>query len=226
MNGHSFTLCGARLRALASGGLHWPEAGLLVVSDLHLGKAERIARRGGTLLPPYETRDTLERLQAAIEATAPTHVICLGDSFDDDAAATALPEPDRLWLARLMAGRDWTWVEGNHDPNPVGLGGSRRGALQIGPLWFRHIAQPAVTGEVSGHYHPKVRLALRGQRLARPAFLIDAARVILPAFGTFTGGLWSDAPALAGLMQPGAQAVLTGRQALAVPMPGAAADGD
>jgi DNA ligase-associated metallophosphoesterase len=223
MNGpdpaHPFTLCGARLRALPSGALHWPEAGVLAVADLHLGKAERLARRGGALLPPYETEDTLARLEADIAAIAPTRVLCLGDSFDDDDAAGALSEAVLLRLARLMAGREWDWIAGNHDPAPLALAGSHRATVTLGPLTFRHIAEPAARGEVSGHYHPKARLALGGARVARPCFLIDAARVILPAYGTYTGGLSTGAEALAGLMGDGALAVLTGPRAQPLPMP-------
>ena len=218
MTAHDFELCGATLRALASGALHWPAERLLAVSDLHLGKAERVARRGGSLLPPYETQDTLMRLEADIEATDPACVLCLGDSFDDSAAAGALPEDAQLWLARLMAGRRWIWVEGNHDPGPLDLGGSHRGSFVLGPLSFRHIARPEARGEISGHYHPKLRLALGGTRISRPCFLIDSARVILPAFGTYTGGLSTEAEALATLMAPGALAVLTGKRAQPVPM--------
>ena len=223
MNAHAFTLSGAPLHALPSGALHWPAAGLLVVSDLHLGKAERIARRGGALLPPYETADTLLRLESDIAATEPARVICLGDSFDDAAAADALDEAILLRLSRLMAGRQWDWVEGNHDPGPLALAGTHRAEVALPPLVFRHIARPGATGEVSGHYHPKARLALRGARLARPCFLIDAARVILPAYGTYTGGLATETAALGGLMGPEAVAVLTGTTARAVPMPRARA---
>lgn len=216
---HPFTLCGARLRALPSGALHWPEAGVLAVADLHLGRAERMARLGGALLPPYETEDTLTRLAADIAATAPSRVLCLGDSFDDDAAAGALTEQTLLWLAGLMAGRGWDWIAGNHDPAPLSLAGTHRGEVTLGPLSFRHIATPDARGEVSGHYHPKLRLGLGGASVARRCFLIDAARVILPAYGTYTGGLAAEAEALAGLMGPDAVAVLTGTRARPVPMP-------
>ena len=47
MEGRPFTLAGAALRALPSGALFWAEAGLLCVSDLHFGKAQRAARAGG-----------------------------------------------------------------------------------------------------------------------------------------------------------------------------------
>jgi DNA ligase-associated metallophosphoesterase len=146
-------------------------------------------------------------------------VLCLGDSFDDTDAAQALSDTDRLWVARLQAGRRWIWVEGNHDPGPVDLGGTHLAELPVPPLCFRHIANPSQSGEISGHYHPKATLRTRGRTLSRPCFLIDSDRVVMPAFGTYTGGLRSDAPALAGLMRPEALAVLTGAAARPMPMP-------
>jgi DNA ligase-associated metallophosphoesterase len=219
MNGYDFILSGARLTARPSGALWWPDEGLLALSDLHLGKSERLARRGGALLPPYEVRETLARLAAEIAATDPRTVLCLGDSFDDLAAAGSLDPADSAELSRLMAGRRWIWVEGNHDPGPVAIGGTHLAEFPLGPLIFRHIAEPGAQGEISGHYHPKARLSLRGQAISRPCFLIDGSRVILPAFGAYTGGLRCDDPALAGLMGPDAVAVLTGPAARPVPMP-------
>lgn len=210
---HPFTLSGETLHALPSGALYWPAQRLLCVSDLHFGKSERLARRGGALLPPYETRATLEKLEADIDRTTPTRVVCLGDSFDDLAAADGLEEAARLRLVRLMAGRDWTWIEGNHDAGPVDIGGTHRATLTLGPLTFRHIADPAESAEISGHYHPKTRL--KGS--SRPCFLLDAARLILPAYGTYTGGLATHDVALRALMQKGALAILTGPRALPIP---------
>jgi DNA ligase-associated metallophosphoesterase len=214
MNAYEFRLGGVTLRALPSGALHWPGQGLLCVSDLHFGKAERLARRGGALLPPYDTEATLARLDSDLEATGARQVICLGDSFDDLAAAEALPDAARLWLLRLTAGRDWTWILGNHDPAPQDFGGSHRAAHRLDGLTFRHIAT-ADTAEVSGHYHPKASVAGR----SRPCFLLDAQRLILPAYGSYTGGLASHDPVLTGLMGADALAILTGARALAVPMP-------
>lgn len=213
MNSYPFVLGPAHLKALPSGALHWPAENLLIVSDLHFGKSERLARRGGALLPPYENRATLQKLDLDIETTAARRVLCLGDSFDDLTAADHLPEDDLLWLTRLMAGRDWTWVEGNHDAGPVELGGTHRAETQIAGLAFRHIAT-AQTPEISGHFHPKAHLPGR----TAACFLIDDARVIMPAYGAYTGGLWCDHPDLLTLMQPRARAVLTGTRCLAIPM--------
>ncbi len=211
-DGHGFDLAGVRLIALPSGALLWPHEAILTVSDLHLGRSERIARLGGGLLPPYEVADTLMRLDQDIAATAARTVICLGDTFDDRLAAD-LAAGHMGWLTRLMAGRRWIWIEGNHDPGPVALGGEHRRDLSLGPLTFRHIAVPSARGEISGHYHPKLRLA--GQ--ARPCFLCDGARLILPAYGTYTGGMDASHKDLRPLFAGRALAFLTGTPVRAVP---------
>ncbi|WP_413875712.1 ligase-associated DNA damage response endonuclease PdeM [Albidovulum sp.] len=218
MNAYAFDLAGARLSALPSGALFWAGESCLVVSDLHLGRSGRFARRAGALLPPYEVEETLARLDADIAGRAPRVVICLGDSFDDPEAGT-LDERAALWLARLMAGRRWVWIAGNHDPGPLALAGEHRAEMTLGPLTFRHEARAGaageVFGEVSGHYHPKVRLAGGAIR----CFLVDRARAILPAYGTYTGGLSAGHHALGELMGEGALAILTGRTCRPMPMP-------
>ncbi|MBO9400106.1 ligase-associated DNA damage response endonuclease PdeM [Shimia sp. R9_3] len=219
MNGVSITLAGCTLSALGSGALWWEDQRLLVVSDLHLGKSERVLRRGGPAIPPYETRDTLLRLEEVLEATEASTVVCLGDSFDDVEAARALSDDERLWIARLQAGRRWVWIEGNHDPGPVDLGGAHLSELPLPPLTFRHIAQTGRSSEISGHFHPKVSVQTRLRKISRPAFLFDSDRIILPAFGTYTGGLRSDNKALSELMRPEAMAVITGQTPRLVTMP-------
>ncbi len=220
MNFYPFSLSGAPLRLLPSGALHWPAEGLMCVADLHLGKSERMARRGGAMLPPYEGRDTLARLAADIAATGATRVICLGDSFDDDDAATGIDGETRAALAALAAERDWIWIAGNHDPAAhLDIGEGPMHELPIGALVFRHIAEPGAAGEISGHYHPKARLRTRARTIARRCMLFDRARAVLPAYGTYTGGLFCDAEPLASLMGAQAQAVMLGPRPCAVPMP-------
>ena len=219
MNGYRFTLAGADLEARGSGALFWPARRLLCISDLHLGKSERLARQGGSTLPPYETQDTLSRLDGELAATDADIVICLGDSFDDAEAARSLPERDKMWISRMQAGRRWVWIEGNHDPGPVDLGGTHLNELPMHPLTFRHIAQPSQSGEISGHYHPKAQLVAKGRAITRPCFLIDGDRVIMPAFGTYTGGLQAHEQVLSNLMRDEALAVLTGPFPAPIPMP-------
>ena len=219
MNHLAFNFHGATLRALPSGALWWPDKEMLCVSDLHLGKSERVARRAGQTLPPYDGRETLDRMDSDLNVTNARRVICLGDSFDDLSAAESLPQEERLWIARLQAGRRWIWIEGNHDPGPVEFGGQHLGQITIGPLTFRHIATPDASGEVSGHYHPKVKLHTRGRTISRPAFVYDDTRLILPAYGTYTGGLSTDSTTFSNLMGPNALAILTGPVPTCVPMP-------
>ena len=214
MNTYGFTFCDTDLTALPSGALYWPSEQLLTVSDLHFGKSARLSAVGGAQLPPYECRETLLRLEADLEVTGATRVICLGDSFDSPEMMEALPESERLWLMRLMAGRDWIWIEGNHDPGPASLGGTHLAEVTLGPLTFRHIATDA-SAEVSGHYHPKARI----KHISRPCFLYDDTRLILPAYGTYTGGLRIDNAVLSSLMNKTARAILTGARAIDIPMP-------
>lgn len=213
MNGFHFEFCGEACTALPSGALHLPGHDVLCVSDLHLGKSERIARRSGVMLPPYEVQETLQKLEADIAALNPATVICLGDSFDDLDAAASLDETMQLWLARLAAGKRWIWIEGNHDPGPIDLGGTQIREATFGALSFRHIATNA-TAEVSGHYHPKHRVTGR----SRPAFLYDAHRLIVPAYGAYTGGLASHAPAFRKVFDGPIMAILTGTKAIPVPI--------
>ncbi len=213
---HAFAFDGAALIARPSGALWWPERGLLTVSDLHLGKSERLARRGGALLPPYETTETLARLAAEIAALRPACVLCLGDSFDDLDAEAGLDADAQARLAAMNAGRRWIWIEGNHDPGPTSLAGAHLAELREGPLVFRHEAA-AAGGEVSGHWHPKMRLATRGRAVSRPCFVLAPGRLILPAFGCYTGGLDVRAAPLRRLAPTGL-ALLTGRRVTPAPL--------
>mgnify|MGYP000880100625 CR=1 FL=1 len=209
---YSFEFAGQRLEARASGALFWPARRWLIVADLHFGKSERMARRGGPLLPPYEVAETLDRLQAEIWATLPQAVVSLGDGFDDDAAGQALPDPVCDRLRAMAQGRGWLWIGGNHDPAPVGarLPGDSLPEWRDG-LVLRH--QAGQGPDVSGHYHPCIRLA--GER--RRCFLIGCDHLILPAFGAYTGGLIADDPALARLVPEGI-AVACGPRALPLPI--------
>lgn len=201
-------LNGAALTADPSGALVWPTRRTLVVADLHLEKGSAFAARG-QLLPPYDTRATLERLEALIAKHRPERVICLGDSFHDGEAGGRLSPGDRERLRRLTASCDWVWIEGNHDPEPPDdLGGRIEAELIDPPLAFRHQARKraaksrGISGEVSGHWHPKAAVHLPPKRISAPCFVSDGRRLVLPAFGAYTGGLNVLDPAVSGLFRP------------------------
>ncbi|MFD1624537.1 ligase-associated DNA damage response endonuclease PdeM [Azospirillum griseum] len=207
----ALTLAGVPLLADASGALLWRDEGVLAVADLHLEKGSAFAARG-RMLPPYDTRATLDRLAALVERERPRRVLCLGDSFHDRRAGERLTGADADRLRALTAATDWVWITGNHDPHPPdGLGGRIVAEITLGPLVFRHEAQPGVAGEISGHLHPAAALALAGRRLRERCFVTDGAKLILPAFGAFTGGLNALHPAIAGLLAPRFEALLMAR---------------
>jgi DNA ligase-associated metallophosphoesterase len=181
-------IAGVAMSPDLSGALFWEEQSLLVVSDLHLEKGSSFAARG-VLLPPYDTIATLGRLASVIARHDPKIVIALGDSFHDRTAHERLSAPDREAIAALQARRDWIWIAGNHDPAlPSNLGGVVASEVAIGPIVFRHEPTGA-EGEIAGHLHPKARVATRARWMERRCFASDGERVVMPAFGAYTGGL-------------------------------------
>ncbi len=183
-------VAGTALVADPAGALYWPDEKLLVVADLHLEKGSAFAARG-VLLPPYDTATTLARLSRLIERYAPQLVIALGDSFHDGGGPARMNDVSRVALKALQRGRDWLWLAGNHDPDPAdNVGGRFAGELALGALKFRHQPSPGLSdGEIAGHLHPVARVARRGRAVSRRCFASDGRRLVMPAFGAYTGGL-------------------------------------
>jgi DNA ligase-associated metallophosphoesterase len=186
----SLTIASVTLIADTAGALFWPEENMLIVADLHLEKGSAFAARG-VLLPPYDTASTLARLARLVERFAPRIVMALGDSFHDGGGPARMADTDRASLKALQRGRDWLWIAGNHDPDPAdGVGGRFADMLAIGPLTFRHEpSSGSCEGEIAGHLHPLARVARRGRAVSRRCFASDGRRLVMPAFGAYTGGL-------------------------------------
>jgi DNA ligase-associated metallophosphoesterase len=209
-----FHLAGERLMLDPSGALFWPARRLLAVADLHLEKGSHFAARGGRFVPPYDTRETLARLAPLLRRYHPARIVALGDSFHDAEGHTRLAPADAALLRRLLDGAEVVWVLGNHDPLvPQGLPGRAVTEWREGPIAFRHIGG-ATTPEVSGHFHPKATAPTRCGGVTRPCFVADARRLLLPAFGAYTGGLDASDPAIATLFPRGARLFLLGRDRL------------
>jgi DNA ligase-associated metallophosphoesterase len=194
----TFDFAGQPFRMLADRALFWPRHGALIVADLHLEKASWYAALGQPL-PPYDSHDTLDRLAALAAETGARAIWCLGDSFHDrDAAGRIVPAVAER-LSGQAAAAKFLWIAGNHDGLSGGAwGGDVADELVVDGIVFRHQSQNSETRpEISGHFHPKLRLNVRGRLISRPCFAGDARRLILPAFGSLTGGLAAEDPAIA-----------------------------
>lgn len=183
-------ICGHALTPIAAGALFWEAESTLIVADLHLEKGAAFARLG-MLLPPYDTRVTLQRLAVIIKSLAPRRVVALGDSFHRIESALGLDLADRAVLYALQQDREWYWVLGNHDPElPRSVGGIICTALTVGGITLRHEPSDTVSShEIAGHLHPVARISKRGEVIRRKCFATDGNRLVMPAFGAYTGGL-------------------------------------
>src|SRR5690242_3330972 len=204
-----FSFAGETFEATLSGALFWPAREALLVADLHLEKASWFARLG-QFLPPYDSHATLTALAAAADQTGATRLFCLGDSFHDRFGCERLPASARALLTELTGRLDWTWIVGNHDPGFADhCGGKLADEVEISGIVLRH---EAVRGdprpEMSGHYHPKLRLHLKGRQVSRRCFVVSAAKLILPAFGSLTGGLDAHHPEILGSVGANAAALV------------------
>lgn len=183
-------ICGKVFEADLSGALYWPAEEALIVADLHLEKGSAFAARG-QMLPPYDTRETLHRLAEAVDRTGASAIIALGDSFHDAGAGSRLAEEDRETIRIMQGACEWIWITGNHDPEIApDLGGHVFPEVTLEGITLRHEPAPGgVTHEIAGHLHPAARLSLHGYSIRRPCFVGNGRRLVMPAFGTYSGGL-------------------------------------
>lgn len=183
--------------------LYWPREQALLVADLHLEKGSYYARTG-QMLPPYDSRETLERLASAVRTTGARRVFALGDNFHDSLGPDRLEPHAAGMLCALTRALDWVWITGNHDPElDERAGGTCVEELEIGGVVLRHMAKPGSSEpELSGHFHPRLVVAARGRRIARPCAVKSENRLILPAFGALTGGMDAADPAILSALQP------------------------
>ena len=204
-----FSFAGETFAATADGALFWPAQDALLVADLHLEKASWFARLG-QFLPPYDSHATLTALAAAVAQAGAARLYCLGDSFHDRFGCDRLPASARDLLTELTSKLDWTWIVGNHDPGFADhCGGKLADEVDLSGIILRH---EAVRGEprpeLSGHYHPKLRVSLSGRSVSRRCFVVSPTKLILPAFGSLTGGLDAHHPEIIGSVGPDAAALV------------------
>ena len=204
----AFDFCGEEFALTTGRALYWPREQALLVADLHLEKASFFAKHG-QLLPPYDSRETLERLALAIRETSARRVYTLGDNFHDSAGTERLEPHAAGMLAALTRAVDWVWITGNHDAAmEAKSGGTLVDELELAGLVLRHRAKAGETRpELSGHYHPRLQLTVHHKRIRRPCAVVSrngrgCGRMILPAFGALTAGMDAADPAILSAMQP------------------------
>ncbi|MFM9829486.1 MAG: ligase-associated DNA damage response endonuclease PdeM [Sphingomonas sp.] len=204
-----FSFAGHALIALTQGALFLPARRALLVADLHFEKASWFAA-AGQMLPPYDSMATLDAVAALVNQLAATEVWCLGDSFHDSAGPGRLPDDAAAVLSALTARVRWTWITGNHDAAPaLRCGGVLVDEVDVDGLMLRHEAVPDdLRPELSGHFHPKFRVNLRGRHVSRRCFVATDRKLVLPAFGSLTGGLDAGHPAIIRAVGTGAEALV------------------
>ncbi len=202
------SFAGQELVLVQGRALYWPREQTLLLADLHLEKASYFAGHG-QMLPPYDSRETLERVADAVKQTGARRVITLGDNFHDAEGTQRLEPYAAGMLEALTRSLDWVWITGNHDQvMHRAFGGTIAEELELGGILLRHEAQNGETRpELSGHYHPKLRLRVRERHITRPCAVIGRSgsgidRMILPAFGALTGGMDAGAPEIVSALQP------------------------
>lgn len=186
-------LAGELVMLLAQKALYWPREKMLVVADIHFGKAASF-RALGVPVPGGTTAANTGALDVLIGQYDVDQILFLGDFMHAKAAHAA---------ATLAAMREWRWrhpqlrmvvVRGNHDAHA----GDPPASLQIdmvdephavSPFAFCHHPDVLVPAYVlAGHVHPLYRLRHGWESLTLPCFLLSATRAVLPSFGAFTGG--------------------------------------
>ena len=204
----AFDFCGEEFLLTKSRALYWPRESALLVADLHLEKASFFAQHG-QMLPPYDSRETLERLADAIRETGARRVYTLGDNFHDSAGTGRMEPHAAGMLAALTRATDWVWITGNHDPHmEASSGGTLAEELEVAGMVLRHQAKRGETRpELSGHYHPRLQLKVHHRHIRRPCAVVSRSpdgcgRMILPAFGALTGGMDAADPAILKALQP------------------------
>lgn len=195
---------GATLVLLPERALWWPAEQALLIADPHFGKSATF-RAHGIPLPSGVTGDDLARLDGAVRRTAARRLIVLGDFYHARVGRSARVQEGLAAFRALHASLEVTLVRGNHDRHAGDPGESLRITCVGEPLVraglsLRHHPMEVAAGAagsgagdalpiIAGHLHPVAVLADgTGLRHRAPCFHLAPRQLVLPAFGSFTGG--------------------------------------
>ncbi|PZP40256.1 MAG: ligase-associated DNA damage response endonuclease PdeM [Pseudomonas fluorescens] len=189
-NTREISFGGERLWLDPAAAVYMPDHATLIVSDLHLEKGSFLSQTGAPV-PLYDSVETLLNLKSLVEYYKPQQVVLLGDTFHDRHALARLPETQRELLHGLsLSVTGWFWVAGNHDPDlNLDLPGVTTTQHRVGNLHLSHEPVKGFDPLVVGHFHPKISTHIQGHKVKGKVFISDPGLLILPAFGTYAGGL-------------------------------------
>jgi len=172
-----------------SGALYWPSQLSLLVADLHFEKGSSY-HKTGQFLPPYDTHQTLEKLETVIKYFKPRRIFFLGDTFHDMSAWKRMPDVNKFRLLDVVEDLEVVWIEGNHDQGGLPDRFKSVKNIEVDGITLRHIMQRSFIGpEISAHFHPAGVIKFRGMRIRRPCFIKSGQKFVVPSFGVLTGGL-------------------------------------
>lgn len=193
MTEYRLELAGEPLLLLADKAVYWPRERMLIVADIHFGKAASF-RAMGIPVPRGTTTENLDKLDALMALHGVERILFLGDFLHARAAhANATLTAMLAWRAR-HPNLELLLVRGNHDKHAGDPALALRMTVvdepyNVAPFSFCHHPDIEAPGYVmAGHVHPAYVLSTRVDSLRLPCFLAGAARMILPSFGSFTGG--------------------------------------
>ncbi len=182
-----------RLILLADRALHWPARDALVLADVHLGK-DASFRAAGMPVPAGNSTKDLSRIEKLIALTSARRLIILGDLVHARTSHQAeLAEAFSRWR-ELHAGLEIMLVRGNHDrhagPPPVDWNIEQvPEPFDAGDLILTHHPDLVDQPVLCGHVHPSIAVRdFDRTYVSMCCFVADQKQLILPAFGSFTGG--------------------------------------
>ncbi|NJM98409.1 MAG: ligase-associated DNA damage response endonuclease PdeM [Phormidesmis sp. RL_2_1] len=200
LQANEICLFNQRLRLLDDKALYLPDVEALLVSDVHLGKAETFQSLGIPVASQVN-QENLTRLRSLLVQTQPKSLFILGDLFHSRRSLE--PEVLSCWEMFLnepclkQPAVKVSLIVGNHDRGlvsalPPWAMTCQTEAMSLGSFLLSHEPQNShgAALNICGHIHPVVKLRSRTDSLRLPCFWVepDQRRLTLPAFGGFTGG--------------------------------------
>ncbi len=198
---------------LPDGSICWPTKKALILGDLHLEKSSFLASLGN-FLPPYDSFETLYKLNNTLSSLEINTVILLGDIFHDKDGIKRISNKLHHYLESLCKKYKVIWIVGNHDGFLKPKNANICLRYRIDDINFVHKAEKNTINEFSGHYHPKATIKLFKKKISRPCFLVGKSKIILPAYGTFTGGIDSTDEVFNKVLEGGHQGYVTLKEKL------------